>query len=173
MAETILVSLIVARGKNGVIGVNGDLPWRLKNDLQFFKETTLGKPIIMGRKTWESLPTKPLPDRDTIVMTRDWNYEAPGAWVYSNLDTALEAAKAIAETKDQDEVLIVGGQSIYEAALDRVSRLYITEVDAAPKGDAYFPEINMGLFKETSAKSFEADAKNNHAFTIKVFDRNS
>jgi len=172
MPDPILISLIVARAKNGVIGVKGNLPWRLKDDLKFFKATTLGKPIIMGRKTWESLPKKPLPGRETIVMTRDWNYEAPGARVYSNLETAIEAAKAIATNTEQSEILIVGGQTVYEAALDRVTRLYISEVDAEPVGDAHFPDLDMDQFTEVSSTEHEANDANNHAFTIRVLDRN-
>ena len=102
ISQNVKLALIVARDRKGAIGKNGTLPWSLPDDLQLFKNITLDKPIIMGRKTWESLPRKPLPGRQNIVLTRHWNYAAPGARVYSNMNAALAAARAIAETlKDE------------------------------------------------------------------------
>ena len=171
LADQIKICLIVARGTNGVIGRDGDLPWRLSADLKRFKATTLGKPIIMGRKTWESFPKRPLPGRANIVLSRDWNYAAPGGRVYSSLPPALAAAKAIAAADGVDEVFVIGGGTIYNAALPLADRLYLTEVDAAPDGEVVFPELDMTAWRETAREDFEADEKNNHAFRVLQLDR--
>lgn len=171
MSDTIKTAMIVARARNGVIGRDGDLPWRLSGDLKHFKKTTLGKPIIMGRATWESFPKRPLPGRENIVLSRDWNYAAPGGRVYSSLPPAISAAKAMAARDGVDEVFIVGGGAIYEAALPITDRLYLTEVDAAPDGHVYFPELDMANWKEVSRTEHEADEKNNHAFAMLQLER--
>ena len=171
MGDQIKLCLIVARGRNGVIGRDGDLPWRLSADLKRFKATTLGKPIIMGRKTWESFPKRPLPGRANIVLSRDWNYAAPGGRVYSGLTPALAAAKAIAAKDGVEEVFVVGGGTIYEAALPLADRIYLTEVDAAPDGEVRFPELEMAAWKEISRETVGADEKNNHAFDVVQLDR--
>lgn len=171
MPDQIKLAIIVARGKNGVIGRDGDLPWRLSADLQHFKKTTLGMPIIMGRATWESFPRRPLPGRENIVLSRDWNYAAPGGRVYSSLAPAVSAAKAMAALDGKDEVFIVGGGAIYEAALPLADRLYLTEVEAAPDGHVFFPELDMANWEEVSRFEHGADAKNDHAFTVLQLDR--
>lgn len=171
MGDQIKLCLIVARGRNGVIGRDGDLPWRLSADLKNFKQVTLGKPIIMGRKTWESFPKRPLPGRANIVLSRDGNYAAPGGRVYSSLAPALSVARAIAASDGQDEVFIVGGGAIYEAALPLADRIYVTEVDAAPEGHVYFPELDMSDWEEVSRMDHAADEKNDHAFTMLQLDR--
>ena len=171
VGDQIKLCLIVARGKNGVIGRDGDLPWRLSADLQHFKRTTLGKPIIMGRTTWESFPRRPLPGRENIVLSRDWNYAAPGGRVYSSLAPALSVAKAMAARDGQGEVFIVGGGALYEAALPMADRLYLTEVDAAPDGHVFFPELNMDEWTEVSRFEHASDEKNDHAFTALQLDR--
>lgn len=171
MPDQIKLAMIVARGKNGVIGRDGDLPWRLSADLQHFKKTTLGKPIIMGRATWESFPRRPLPGRENIVLSRDWNYAAPGGRVYSSLAPAVSAAKAMAARDGTDEVFIVGGGVIYEAALPLADRLYLTEVDAAPEGHVFFPTLDMANWEEMSRFDHGSDAKNDHAFTVLQLDR--
>jgi dihydrofolate reductase len=130
MIEPIRLSLIVAQGRNRVIGSAGQLPWRLKDDLAHFKRTTMGAPVIMGRKTWESLPKRPLPGRPNIVISRDWNYDAAEARVYSSLSPAINAAKAMALRAGQSEVFVIGGAAIYELALPLADRIYLTEVDA-------------------------------------------
>lgn len=169
MHQTSELSLIVARGRNGVIGMAGGIPWRLPADQAFFKRVTLGKPIIMGRNTWESFPRRPLPGRDNIVLTRDWTYAAEGARVYSSFAPAVSAARAIAARAGKDEVFVIGGQAIYERALPIADKLYITEVDAAPDGDAFFPDFDPAEWTETHTEPFEADEKNDHAFTIRIF----
>ena len=169
------IVLIVARARNGVIGHKGDLPWRLRSDLQRFKAITVGKPCIMGRKTWESLPLKPLPGRLNIVLTKDGSYEtegmSKGALVCSNLGEALSIARETAEEDDVDEVCIIGGTALFEMALPRAQRLYITEVEAEPKGDAHFPAFDEAAFIEVASEPHPAGAKDDHAFTFRTLDR--
>lgn len=167
----VLVSIVVARARNGVIGRSGSLPWTLRDDLAFFKSLTSGAPIVMGRHTWESLPKRPLPGRDNIVMTRDWTYAAEGARVYSSLTPALQAARAIARRKGVPQVFVIGGAYVYEAALPMADRIYLTEVDAAPDGDVMMPDFDESEFTETERESFEADSRNDHAFTIRKLVR--
>ena len=165
------LSLIVARARSGVIGVDGDLPWHLSDDLKAFKKTTLGCPLIMGRKTWESLPFKPLPGRENIVLTSDWQYEAVGARVYSSFAPAMNAAKAIARKAHLEEVFVIGGASVYAKALPMADRLYITEVDADVEGDAFFPEFDEREWTEVSATPFEKSDGNDHEFVIRFLER--
>ncbi|WP_291194607.1 dihydrofolate reductase [Hyphomonas sp.] len=171
MIEPIRLSLIVAQGRNRVIGSSGQLPWRLKDDLAHFKRTTMGAPVIMGRKTWESLPKRPLPGRPNIVISRDWNYDAAEARVYSSVSPAINAAKAMALRAGQTEVFIIGGAAIYELALPLADRIYLTEVDAAPEGDVFFPALDTASWSESGLTRFEAGEGNDHGFTIKVLDR--
>ena len=169
------IVLVVARARNGVIGRNGDLPWRLRSDLQRFKAITVGKPCIMGRKTWESLPLKPLPGRLNIVLTRDGSYEtdgmAKGALVCATLEEALAIARETAAEDGVDEVCVIGGTALFEAVLPRAQRLYITEVEAEPEGDAHFPAFDEAAFVETLSESHPAGEKDDHAFAFTVLDR--
>lgn len=169
------IALVVARARNGVIGRDGDLPWRLRSDLQRFKAVTIGKPCIMGRKTWESLPLKPLPDRLNIILTKDESYAesglAKGAVVCSNLDEALSIAREQAAEDGVDEVCVIGGTAIFAAALPRARRLYITEVEAEPQGDAVFPTFDETAFVRTTFEPHEAGEKDDHAFAFTVLDR--
>lgn len=165
------LALVVARGSNGVIGQDGDLPWRLRSDLQRFKAVTIGKPCLMGRKTWESLPLRPLPGRLNIVLSRDLSFEAKGAVVVTNLDEALEMAREQAEDDGATEVCVIGGTALFDAALPRARRLYITEVDAAPDGDAQFPAFDEKAWVEVSSEAHPAGEKDDHAFTFRVLER--
>lgn len=165
------LALIVARGSNGVIGRDGDLPWRLRDDLSSFKKITLGSPVIMGRKTWESLPVKPLPGRQNIVLTRDWTYSASSARVYSSMAAAMNVARATAARDGKSEAFVIGGEAIYAATLPFGSRLYITEVDAAPDGDAYFPKFDSSKWSRTVLQTGAADERNDHAYEICRYDR--
>lgn len=137
------LAIIVARAKNGVIGVNNTLPWRLPEDLKHFKNTTLGHPIIMGRNTWQSLG-KALPGRRNIVVSRNPDFEAEGAEVFSSLEDAIDACAGL------DQVFIIGGAQIYDEALAYVDKLIITEVDIEVDGDAFFPNIDDMMWEETS-----------------------
>ena len=167
--------IVVARDRNGVIGRDGDLPWRLRSDLQRFKAITIGKPCIMGRKTWESLPLKPLPGRLNIVLTRDESYEAEGrsrgALVCTSLDEAIEIAREQAEDDGLDEICVIGGTALFEKALPRARRLYITEVDAEVEGDALFPTFDEAGWTEVSSEAHPAGEKDDHGFVFRVLER--
>jgi dihydrofolate reductase len=136
--------LIVAVADNGVIGVRGDLPWRIPEDLKRFKALTMGKPMIMGRKTWDSLPKKPLPGRTNIVVTRDPAFRAEGAKIAYGFDEALAMARA----ENPPEIMVIGGEAIFAAALPLAHRLELTEVAAAPQGDAFMPPIDRNAWRE-------------------------
>lgn len=165
------LSLVVARARNGVIGRDGDLPWRLRSDLQRFKQITLGKPCIMGRKTWDSLPLRPLPGRLNLVLTRDSSFEATGAVVCESFSEALEIAAEQAAEDGAEEICVIGGVALFDLALPRAKRLYITEVDAEPEGDAVFPAFDEAAFVETASERHEPGEKDDHAFTFRLLER--
>lgn len=171
MPQSVRICLVAARGRNNVIGNEGDLPWRLKGDLAFFKKITMGCPILMGRKTWESLPVRPLKGRENIVMTRDWTYDAPGARVYSSFPAAINAARAIAARQGKDKVCVIGGAAIYDLALPFTDTIYMTEVDAAPEGDVFFPELQPGQWTSETLETHPAGDGNEHDFSIVRMDR--
>jgi dihydrofolate reductase len=141
-AKTPRVTLILARARNGVIGARGGLPWHLPEDLAFFKRTTMGHPIVMGRKTWESIG-RPLPGRRSIVVTRDRSFSAAGAEVVHGLDEAIERCA------EADEIFVIGGAQLYADALPRADRLLLTEVDADFDGDTFLPAPASGVWTET------------------------
>ncbi|HMW42903.1 MAG TPA: type 3 dihydrofolate reductase [Plasticicumulans sp.] len=159
-----MLSQIVAIGRNRVIGAGNALPWRLPDDLAHFKRLTLGKPVLMGRKTWESLG-RPLPGRDNLVITRNPGYHAAGARVFASLDTALAACS------DAPEIMLIGGAELYAQTLPICDRLYLTEIDAAPDGDAFFPALDPADWRETAAEPHPADARHAHAFTWRTLER--
>jgi dihydrofolate reductase len=165
------LALVVARARNGVIGRDGTLPWRLKSDMAIFRATTLGKPVIMGRKTWESLPRRPLPGRLNLVLTRDPTFEAEGAIVCERFDEALEIAREQAAEDGVGEVCVIGGTAVFEAALPKARRLYLTEVDAEPEGDALFPAFDEGAWTEVRREGREAGEGDAHPFTFRVLER--
>jgi dihydrofolate reductase len=158
------LSIIVAMDQKGVIGINNTLPWRLSADLKNFKAITMGKPVIMGRKTWESIG-KPLPGRDNIIITRNPAYTADGAIVCHSL------LEAIARYQASPEVLIIGGHDIFKAALEQADRLYLTEVHADVEGDTWFPVFDRSEWKATEQQDFAADEKNDYPFSFTVLDR--
>ncbi|QNL18288.1 dihydrofolate reductase [Hyphobacterium sp. CCMP332] len=170
-ADLARISFVVATGKNGVIGVDGDLPWRLKTDLQLFKKNTLGKPVIMGRKTWESLPFRPLPKRLNIVVTRDAGYTAEGAIVAVDPGAALAEARKQAQLDGVDEVCIIGGAQIYAATRQLADRIYLTEVDAEPEGDAVLEPFDPATWKEIHREAFPASDSDDHAFVFRILER--
>ena len=139
-----MISLILARADNGVIGANGALPWRLSGDMRRFKALTMGKPCIMGRKTWDSLPKKPLPGRSNIVVTRDADFAAEGAMAAHSFDEAL----AVARKENPGEIMVIGGAQIYAAALPLAERVYLTEVHVAAEGDTFFAPFAVGVWHE-------------------------
>jgi dihydrofolate reductase len=171
MPDQVKVCLIAARGRNNVIGNEGDLPWRLKGDLAFFKKVTMACPILMGRKTWESLPFRPLKGRENIVMTRDWTYDAPGARVYSSFPAAINTARAIAARQGAESVFVIGGAAIYTLAIPFADVIYMTEVDAAPEGDVFFPDLSAVEWTARTLETHAADDGNQHAFSIVRMER--
>ena len=163
-------SMIVAMAENRVIGINNKLPWYLPNDLKYFKQVTMGKPIIMGRKTFESIG-KPLPGRANIVITRNESWLAEGVKVAHSLDQAYAIAEAIGEIDGQSELMIIGGDQIYQSSLPEVDRIYLTQVHAHVEGDAWFPEVNWDNWKEVAREDFIAEGPNPYDYSFVVFDR--
>jgi dihydrofolate reductase len=158
-----MISLIVAASANNVIGAKGDLPWRLSADLKRFKALTMGKPIVMGRKTYESIG-RPLPGRQNIVITRNTDFVADGCYVVTSIEAAIDAAG------DAEEIMIIGGSHIYEAFLPRADRIYLTRVQAEVEGDAYLPHIDNDKWQEVSAKSHAADDSNDHDVVFSILE---
>src|SRR5438105_34368 len=140
------IALVVAKAANGVIGDRGRIPWRLPEDMRRFKQLTMGKPCLMGRKTWESLPKKPLPERLNIVVTRDPRFAAEGTVVVHSFDGAV----ARAEAESANEIAVIGGEEIYRAALPCADVIYLTDVLAEFPGDAWFPIIDPDDWRETA-----------------------
>ena len=164
-------ALIVAMSQNRVIGRNNKLPWSLPGDLKYFKQATMGKPIIMGRKTWDSIG-RPLPGRMNVVISRNPEWEAPaGTTPAKSLDEALIKAEAQAEIEDREEVMIIGGGQIYTEALPMVDRMYVTQVHAEVEGDAFFPEVNWDEWEEIGREDFSASDNNPYDYSFVVYQR--
>lgn len=164
------VSMIAAVGRNGAIGSGGALPWRLPSDFKFYKATTMGKPLIMGRKTFESIG-KPLPGRANIVVTRQEGYAPDGVIVVSSLEKGLEHAKMIAARDGMDEVFINGGGELYAQAVPVADRLYITHVDAEPQGDTFFPAIDAKDWIARALDTVRPGENDSAAFSVVIYDR--
>lgn len=160
-----IVSLIYAQSRNGIIGRDGALPWRIPSDLKRFKAITLGKPVIMGRKTWESLPRRPLPGRRNIVITRQKNYAAPGADVVAGAAAALAAAGAA------PEICVIGGGEIFGLFASEANRIYLTEIDASAQGDTLAPVLDEKEWRLVSIEAFPAGPSDSAPFTLKVLER--
>ena len=152
------ITLVVAMAKNGAIGHGGRMPWHLPADLAHFKKITWGKPIVMGRKTFEAIGN-PLPGRQNIVVSRNPEYSPPGCDVAASLEVAIELAAS-------DEVMVIGGGQLYEKALPMANRMIVTEVDSEPEADTWFPEWDTSQWQEQSRQSFPANEKNRHPFSI-------
>ena len=164
------ISLIVALSENHVIGRNNKLPWYLPNDLKYFKQVTMGLPIVMGRKTFESIG-KPLPGRTNIVVTRNGDWSAEGVRVAHSLEEAFSLAESIAEIDGREELMIIGGDQIYQSALPLVDRMYLTEVHAHVEGDAYFPTFERDAWQEIAREDFSAADPNPYDYSFVVLDR--
>lgn len=164
------VALIAAVAENGVIGSGNAIPWRLPSDFAFFKRMTVGKPLIMGRKTFESIG-RPLPDRVNIVVSRQKGYQPTGVLVIDSLAAALDHAQSIAAADGASEVMVAGGEAIYRAALPLADRLYITHVALAPEGDAFFPEIDPAVWMVVDEPALARHERDNAPFRIKVYER--
>ena len=166
-----VLALVAARARNGVIGRDGALPWRLKSDMALFKATTLGKPVIMGRKTWDSLPKKPLPGRTNLVLSRDGTFEPKGAVVCDRFDQAMSMAREQAAEDEVDEVCVIGGTALFALAMPKAKRLYLTEVEAEVDGDAEFPDFDEAGWREMQVQPYAAAEGDDYGFTFRVLER--
>ena len=166
-----ILSCIAAVAENNVIGKNNALPWRLSEDLQRFKKLTVGHALIMGRKTFESIG-RPLPDRTTIVLTRNAAWEAPGTVVAHSLDEAIYCARQTEQAVEGPrEAFVIGGEEVFHEALPLCARLYLTRVRAKVRGDALFPEVDPAQWRPLRRTSRPADEKNDHSTTFVLYER--
>jgi len=164
------LAIIVAQAENRVIGINNKLPWHLSEDLRYFKQVTMAKPIIMGRKTFESIG-RPLPGRTNIVISRNPEFNADGIKRVASLDEAIELAEAQCMVDGAEEAMVIGGSQIYEQALERADRLYLTQVHAEVAGDAWFPAFDHAQWQEIGREDFEAKEPNPYPYSFIVLDR--
>lgn len=160
------ISAIVATAKNNVIGRSNDIPWYLPADLKYFKRTTLGHHVVMGRKSFQSIG-RPLPKRTNVIVTRDPFFIASGCIVTHSLEQAL----AIAKSNGEEEAFIIGGGEIYRQSMELLDKLYLTEVDLEVEGDVFFPKINEEEWTEIFRQENEPDEKNEHRYTFRVLER--
>ena len=158
------LSIIVAMSNNRVIGRDNTMPWHLPADLRHFKHITLGKPILMGRKTYESIG-RPLPERHNIVITRDNSYTTPGCTVVHSIDAALQTAAG------SDEVMVIGGAEFYRQVLPQVDTIYLTQIHAELEGDTFFPVLDDANWREVERENFEADDNNPYAYSFVKLER--
>lgn len=160
-----MISYVVAVSRNGVIGREGGLPWHISSDLKRFKEITMGKPVVMGRKTWESLPRRPLPGRRNIVITRQPGFAPEGAEVAATVEQAL------ALCGDAPEIAVIGGGEIYRLFWPLVDRLYLTEVDLDTGGDTHFPPVLASEWREVDREVHPRGERDSASFTLRILDR--
>lgn len=161
--------MIAAVARNGAIGRDNGLPWRISGDLQFFKRVTLGKPVVMGRKTFESIG-RPLPGRENIVITRNPDWCADGVECAASLEQALDLAGRSVDEDGAKEIMVIGGAQIYRQALPLARRLYVTQVDAEVEGDAFFPYLD-DCWHETSRQCYPASEKDEYNYCLVQYDR--
>ena len=166
-----MLSLIAAMADHRVIGVDNTIPWRIKNDMKHFKNITTGKPIIMGRKTYESIGM-PLPNRTNIVVTQNTEYTLPGCLMASSIKDGITIANSIAR-RDNVDAIIIGGSSLYEAAIPIVDNMYITHIEGVVPGDTYFPEVNWDEWTEISREDFEPAEGELFSYSFSHYTRNS
>jgi dihydrofolate reductase len=164
------VALIAAFAQNLVVGINNSLPWHLPEDLKYFKRTTSGKAIIMGRKTYESIG-RPLPNRTNIVISRNPDFSAEGVVMVASIEEAIKHAESVNTINGVDEVMIIGGAAIYQASLPMADRLYLTHVHANVEGDAYFPKVDFDQWKEVAREDFNKDESNPYDYSFSVYDK--
>lgn len=166
----ISTALIVAMAQNRVIGRDNQLPWRLPKDLQYFKATTMGKPIVMGRKTFESIG-RALPGRVNIVVSTNLDYKAEGVRVVHSIEQALALAREVAQAEGVDELMVIGGAQLYQRVLTQVDRLYLTLVEAEVAGDALFPALDWQQWQLLSEECHEPDNSNPYPYRFNVYQR--
>ena len=171
MSRPVLTLGPVARARNGVIGRDGALPWRLRSDLKLFKAVTLGKPVIMGRRTWESLPRRPLPGRLNLVLSRDASFVAQGAVACERWEEAVAIGREQAAEDGADEVCVIGGAALFELALPSARRMYLTEVDAELEGDVVMPPFDEHGWREVRREAHPAGEGDDYAFVFRVLER--
>lgn len=164
------IALVVAVAENGVIGKDGELPWRIPSDLKFFRQVTMGKPVVMGRKTFDSIG-KPLDGRDNIVITRNEGFRAQGVIVACSVDEALGIAREKALASGAEEISVIGGAEIFAAVLSVADRIYLTEVHAEPDGDVLFPDLEEGAWREVSRERHSAGPKDEFDYSIVILER--
>jgi dihydrofolate reductase len=166
----VAIVLLAAVAENGVIGSDNALPWRLSTDLKRFKALTLGKPVVMGRKTYLSIG-KPLPERTNIVITRDKNFRAQGVMVANSVDAALDLARGDARRRGANEIVVIGGTEIFAQTMALADRLEITHVHARPEGDVYFPAIDPKLWRETARSEQPAGPRDDASVSFVTYER--
>ena len=159
------IALVVAVSQNNVIGRDNQLPWHLPEDLQYFKSVTMGKPILMGRKTFDSIG-RPLPGRKNIVITRDLEWDAEGVEVVHSVDDALATGADACAVANSDEIMIIGGAQIYRDCLPIADRLYLTRVEAEIEGDAFFPDIDIKQWQKIAEKTPKEIDKYSYCFQV-------
>ncbi|WP_067586156.1 dihydrofolate reductase [Endozoicomonas ascidiicola] len=164
------LALIAAVADNNAIGINNKMPWYLPGDLRYFKAVTMGKPIIMGRKTFDSL-RKPLPGRTNIVITRDTSWHHDGVKVVHHLQDAISLAEDVALINGNEEIMVIGGEQIYRQAIAQATRLYLTRVYQSFDGDAFFPEFDQLQWRETSREDIHSDEEESINYSYLVLDR--
>lgn len=164
------LTLVVARAENGVIGKDGGMPWRLSSDLKRFRDLTMGKPLIMGRKTFESIG-KPLDGRDNIVVSRNPDFSAEGVIPARSFDEALSIARRCAGKRGAEEIAVIGGAQIYQLAMDRADRIELTEVHARPEGDTFFPDPDAGNWRESHRERRPATSRDSADYSFVTLDR--
>ena len=165
------IALVVAVAENGVIGQSGKLPWRLKSEMRHFRDVTWGKPVVVGRKTYESFARKPLPGRTNIVVTRDRTLSIAGALVTTSVAAALDAARGDALRRGVDEISIVGGADIYAQTIAEADRLVVTRVKLQPAGDTVFPPIDPGVWREVQHTDHAAGPEDEAGYSIHIYER--
>ena len=165
-----VIALVVAMGENGALGKDGDLPWRLHGDMRHFRAVTLGKPVIMGRRTFASLG-RVLDQRFNIILSREPGYRVPGAAVAQSLLEALELARGAAAAAGMDEIMVIGGEDVFREVLPAARRLYLTEVHAGPAADTWFPAFDRSQWREVSRERHEPGPKDDHPFSFVLLER--
>lgn len=164
------IVLVVAVAENGVIGRNNAMPWRIKSDLQYFRSVTVGRPVVMGRKTFESIG-RPLPQRTNIVVSRDPGYAVPGVLTATDLGNALAAARGDALRRNVDSIAVIGGTEIFRLTLPLARRLLVTEVHAKPEGDTYFPAIDPVAWREVERRPRSKGPEDDYGFSFVTYER--
>ena len=164
------ISLIWAMTNNRVIGRDNDLPWRLPDEMRHFMRTTVGKPVIMGRKQWQAM-ARPLPERTNIVISRDRGFVAEGALVADSFEAALALAREDCTARGVDEIMVIGGAEIYALALPRADRLYVTHIDVELDGDTFFPEFDESGWTQVAREDHPVDERHPYAYSTRLLER--